>query len=168
MVNITNKDVEEIKALEQLLKKIDASFIEEIMEGMDEIATRQPFLISFFLRYQPDYSMAALDEFARLILLIWKHLQFDQPGERQSLTEALFTNQHKQLLLLFKYAAGEPTHFETNEVLALALTQLQSKALLATVAAQFDERPALLQFSEAQKYMTIVDFYALILCMQGL
>lgn len=168
MINITNKDVEESKALEQLLKKIDASFIEEIMEGMDEIATRQPFLISFFLGYQPDYSMAALDEFARLILLIWKHLQFDQFTERQILTEALYTSQHKQLLLLFKYAAGEATQMATREVLALGLTQLQSKALLATVAAQFEERPALSQFSEAQKYTTIVDFYALILCMEGL
>jgi hypothetical protein len=163
---ISEHDFEEAGDLVELIKKIDGMDPDYVNTVSDEIFTKQPFLLSVLLGYQFDLTLTQMEEVMRVYFLMWEYFKRKGKLPVRKVTEDLFEQVQRKNLKMLKYAEGEPTDKDRQEIYDNDIENIKSKALLAAVFLRFNERPELVAMDIEKRGPVLIGIKSFIECLE--
>ena len=166
LMQFTDSDFRETEHMAELIKFCDTADIRTLEQITEEIYRHQPFLISLFLGYKDDIDAIQLDEFLRILIIIWLFFRNAQSVKRTPITEKMYEARAKKNIQFLQYLDGEPQGKTKGKTTDINLGILQSKALFTALLFKIKEGPALKKLIPESSAIMLLALKSLIECFE--
>lgn len=167
-MEFTQDDYREAEDTHRMLTNLDRLESEETEELIDDVYSKQPFLVSLILGYKTAFREERSVEITKLILLVYQYFELKNLIGEEQITPELFERKQQKNISLAEYAGSDADENEKVEKVTADILGLKSIVLLACVWVAFDAKKPLMYMSMDDQEPVLMALKSLIECFEEL
>ena len=166
-MKITQKDINEIRIIEELIKKVENIGLAEASGISERIVKNQPFIMSLLIGYKFDVEEDQLNDIMKMLFVIYLYYEKYGKVNKKQINSREFEKFQSRNIQFLKYFSGEQNAENELETNKQYLSNLRNKSLFTGILLMSNTQKSFKRMKEETRGIILIGMKTLIDCLES-